>query len=194
MNLATVANIEFALPSEREQRAIAAALGDTDSLIHCLEELLAKKRQIKEGAMQELLTGKRRLPGFSRPWEDMSLFELAGRDKRRFDDGDWVEAVHMAPHGARLVQTGNIGINEFVEADAKRYVSNETFQELNCKEVFPGDLLICRLADPAGRCCVMPDIAESKMLTSVDVTIFRPLAQLANRDFIAHLSELVVAS
>ena len=58
------------LPPTEEQKAIAGALGDTDALIESLEQLLAKKRQIKQGAMQELLTGQRRLPGFSVPWSE----------------------------------------------------------------------------------------------------------------------------
>ncbi|HII91301.1 MAG TPA: hypothetical protein HA262_03800, partial [Methanosarcina sp.] len=51
-------------PTLAEQEAIAEALSDADTLIGSLEQLVAKKRQIKQGAMQELLTGKRRLPGF----------------------------------------------------------------------------------------------------------------------------------
>jgi type I restriction enzyme, S subunit len=54
------------VPALAEQEAIAAALSDADALIAALEELIAKKRQIKQGAMQELLTGKRRLPGFEK--------------------------------------------------------------------------------------------------------------------------------
>ena len=64
-------------PPAAEQRAIAAALSDTDALIESLEQLLAKKRQIKQGAMQELLTGQRRLPGFVSDWHVMRLAELA---------------------------------------------------------------------------------------------------------------------
>ncbi|TAK21452.1 MAG: restriction endonuclease subunit S [Chloroflexota bacterium] len=56
-------------PTIAEQEAIAEALGDADALIESLEELIAKKCLIKQGAMQELLTGKRRLPGFSGEWE-----------------------------------------------------------------------------------------------------------------------------
>jgi type I restriction enzyme S subunit len=52
------------LPPKAEQEAIATALSDADALIESLEQLIAKKRQIKQGAMVELLTGKRRLPGF----------------------------------------------------------------------------------------------------------------------------------
>ncbi len=59
-----------------EQHAIAEALSDADALIKSLEQLLTKKRQIKEGAMQELLTGKRRLPGFSGEWEVKRLGDV----------------------------------------------------------------------------------------------------------------------
>jgi type I restriction enzyme S subunit len=64
-------------PKKEEQLAIADALSDADALIESLEQLLAKKRQIKQGAMQELLTGNRRLPGFSKKWELRRLDALA---------------------------------------------------------------------------------------------------------------------
>ncbi len=63
-------------PTKAEQEAIATALSDADGLIESLKQLLAKKRQIKQGAMQELLTGKKRLPGFSGEWEVKALGEL----------------------------------------------------------------------------------------------------------------------
>ena len=56
-------------PTKAEQEAIAEALSDTDALIESLEQLITKKRHLKQGAMQELLTGKKRLPGFSGEWE-----------------------------------------------------------------------------------------------------------------------------
>ena len=62
-------------PSLPEQRAIAEALSDADAWIESLEQLIAKKRQIKQGAMQELLTGKKRLPGFEGKWEVKQLGE-----------------------------------------------------------------------------------------------------------------------
>ena len=61
-------------PTLAEQEAIAEALSDADALIEALEQLLAKKRQVKQGAMQELLTGKRRLPGFSEEWEVKTIW------------------------------------------------------------------------------------------------------------------------
>lgn len=71
--------IEICFPENlSEQAAIAATLSDADTLIVKLEALLEKKKNIKQGAMQELLTGKRRLPGFSGEWEEYE-FERAFR-------------------------------------------------------------------------------------------------------------------
>lgn len=68
-------NIAFP-PSKTEQHAIAAALSDVDSLLTALDALIAKKRLIKQGAMQELLTGRKRLPGFTAKWEVKRIGEI----------------------------------------------------------------------------------------------------------------------
>lgn len=75
------------VPPPSEQRAIAEALSDVDGLLGTLEALIAKKRAIKQAAMQQLLTGKARLPGFSGEWETRRLGEIgeingAGVDKK----------------------------------------------------------------------------------------------------------------
>ncbi|AOG06107.1 restriction endonuclease subunit S [Bosea sp. RAC05] len=59
-----------------EQQAIVEALGDADALIEALEALIAKKRDIKQGAMQDLLTGQRRLPGFRGEWAKAAIGNL----------------------------------------------------------------------------------------------------------------------
>jgi type I restriction enzyme S subunit len=64
------------LPKPREQEIIAATFSDTDALIKSLEQLTAKKRRLKQGTAQELLAGKRRLPGFTREWKTLGLGEL----------------------------------------------------------------------------------------------------------------------
>ncbi len=71
-----VRSIKIPRPAAAEQQAIASALSDADELIESLEQLLAKKRNLKQGAMQELLTGKRRLAGFGAPWNRRKLGEL----------------------------------------------------------------------------------------------------------------------
>ena len=67
-------------PTKAEQEAIAEALSDTDAWIESLEQLIAKKRRIKEGSMQALLTGKQRLPGFVGEWEVKTLGDIVDTD------------------------------------------------------------------------------------------------------------------
>lgn len=88
LGLATIRQAQIPLPpTEAEQRAIAAALSDVDTLLSGLERLLAKKRDLKQAAMQQLLTGQTRLPGFSGEWEVKRLGDVgdisgAGVDKK----------------------------------------------------------------------------------------------------------------
>lgn len=186
-SIAALRKFQIAVPDPSEQQAIATALSDADALIESLEQLIAKKRQIKQGAMQELLTGKRRLPGFTGKWDPTTLFDLAERKKELFDDGDWIESEHITAEGIRLIQTGNIGIGRFQEKDAKKYIYEKSFESLRCKPLQEGDLLVCRLADPAGRACVLPDIGEERVVTSVDVTIFRPPIETVDRRFLSQV-------
>ncbi len=167
-------------PTKAEQTAIANALNDADALITQLEKLIAKKRQIKQGAMQELLKPKE-------GWVEKSIFELAENKKEFFDDGDWIESEHITNSGVRLIQTGNIGIGKFIEKEVKKYIYEDSFEKLKCKSLFEGDLLICRLAEPAGRACILPNIGEQKVVTSVDVTIFRPRKESIDRIFLLNI-------
>lgn len=76
LNGSQIADLVYTFPKLEEQSAIASALSDTDSLIEKLEKLIEKKKNIKQGAMQELLTGKKRLAGFSGKWESKVLGDL----------------------------------------------------------------------------------------------------------------------
>jgi type I restriction enzyme S subunit len=184
LNFQQVGSILIPAPPIAEQAIIAALLTSADGLIASLERLIDKKTAVKQGMMQQLLTGRTRLPGFRKPWAAASVFELANDQRGLFNDGDWVESEHITTYGNRLLQTGNIGLGRLLDQGTKRYVSDESFAALKCKEVVPGDILICRLAEPAGRACLVEDIGERRMLTSVDVTIYRPDPHLADRRFL----------
>ncbi len=170
--------------SKDEQRAIAEALSDADDLVAGVERKIVKKQAIKQGVVQQLLTGRTRQPGFVEPWSEVSVFELANSQRALFNDGDWIESEHITTAGNRLLQTGNIGVGRLLDRGTRRYISDESFSALKCKEVVPGDILICRLAEPAGRACVVTDIGERRMLTSVDVSIYRPDPVMADRRFL----------
>lgn len=72
--------LRFGLPKPQEQRTIAAALRDVDDLIAALEKLITKKRDLKQAAMQQLLTGRQRLPGFHGAWEPKLLRDVSDID------------------------------------------------------------------------------------------------------------------
>lgn len=92
--------LDITYPPAKEQRAIATALSDVDDLLAKLDQLIAKKSDIKKGAMQELLTGKRRLPGFSGEWTATKLGEVAsfqkgkGLSKAELEHGGETRCIH----------------------------------------------------------------------------------------------------
>jgi type I restriction enzyme S subunit len=77
LNLKIIRELQIHLPTLSEQKAIAEALSETDNLILSLEKMIDKKKKIKQGAMQQLLNGKKRLSGFSGEWEVKKLGEVA---------------------------------------------------------------------------------------------------------------------
>lgn len=71
-----IRDFPIALPVLEEQEAIAEALSDADALTGSLKQLISRKRELKQGAIQELLTGNKRLPGFSTDWKIKTLADL----------------------------------------------------------------------------------------------------------------------
>ncbi|TNI85861.1 restriction endonuclease subunit S [Aeromonas sobria] len=81
INRTELADFSLAVPLPPEQRAIAKALSDADELLATLDQVIAKKRDLKQAAMQQLLTGEKRLPGFTGNWGLKSfgdLFDFSG--------------------------------------------------------------------------------------------------------------------
>jgi type I restriction enzyme S subunit len=75
-NLGQLRAIQFRIPPLNQQKTIAQALSDVDAAIAELDRLITKKRNIKQGTMQQLLAGKKRLPGFSGEWEEKKFCEV----------------------------------------------------------------------------------------------------------------------
>lgn len=145
--------IPVALPPTRaEQGAIAEALSDADALIESLEQLLAKNRQLKQGAMQELLTGKKRLPGFCGEWEVRPL----GAEVTAFDAGvsvnsmdDTADSDSGAPS---ILKTSCVDRGVFTPTECKRIASKDVYRaKLNPRA---DSILISRMntIDLVGEC------------------------------------------
>ena len=79
LSMAKIRDFRLLRPTKAEQRAIAAALSDVDALLAKLDKLIAKKRDLKQAAMQQLLTGQTRLPGFDGAWEVKPFGEVLSR-------------------------------------------------------------------------------------------------------------------
>ena len=125
-----------------------------------------------------------RFKGFTDPWEQRKLIELTSV----FTDGDWIEAKDQSDSGIRLVQTGNVGTTEYLDKiNNAKWISEDTFQTLKCKEIYEGDILISRLPEPAGRACIMPNLG-TKMITAVDCTIVRTNENNDSKFLVQYLS------
>ncbi|OPY56603.1 MAG: Type-1 restriction enzyme EcoKI specificity protein [Pelotomaculum sp. PtaU1.Bin035] len=113
------------LPPLPEQRAIAAALSDMDGYIAALEQLIAKKRAVKQGAMQELLTGKRRLPGFSGEWVEKKLGDLFDiTSSKRVFQSEW------RPSGVPFYRAREIAVlSEKGSVDNELFISYEMYEQ-----------------------------------------------------------------
>ena len=88
-----IAQMEIELPPQEEQTAIAEVLSDADNLISSLQQLIEKKKAIKQGAMQELLTGKKRLPGFSGEWSYKPLRILGDLSREVINPQSFLETI-----------------------------------------------------------------------------------------------------
>ena len=117
-------------------------------------------------------------------WEPSPLRSTARSEPNSFTDGDWIETPFITDDGVRLLQTGNIGVGLYKE-QGFRFISEQSFDALRCTEVEPGDVLICRLAEPVGRACVAPALGV-RMITSVDVCILKT-SQHVFPGFLVHL-------
>ncbi|RJQ25597.1 hypothetical protein C4565_08170 [Candidatus Parcubacteria bacterium] len=127
-------------PTLAEQEAIAAALSDVDSLLIALDTLIVKKRLIKQGTMQELLTGKKRLPGFKGEWEVRRLGKLGSCLRGVSYKGQSDLSPNDTANTIRLLRSNNI---------QSAVVIFEDFQFVNSQRVsdyqimLENDILIC---------------------------------------------------
>jgi type I restriction enzyme S subunit len=118
-------------------------------------------------------------------WELKTL----GESCRVFTDGNWIETKDQSTEGIRLVQTGNVGLGVFKDRrDKARFISENTFRDLKCFEVLPGDCLISRLPEPVGRACEIPE-TDDRMITAVDCSIVRTDPQKMDRNYFIYFSQ-----
>jgi type I restriction enzyme S subunit len=127
-------------PEPEEQRAIATALSDVDALIAGLEKLIAKKRDLKQAAMQQLLTGQTRLPGFSGEWVVKRLGDVGECLRGVSYKGDSDLFSHDTDRSKRLLRSNNVQESRVVTSDLQYVKVDRVREHQTLRE---GDVLIC---------------------------------------------------
>ncbi len=172
--------VRIAVPPKREQHAIASVLGDVDDLIESLEALVAKKRAIKQAAMQELLTGRMRLPGFGGEWGTKRLGGIAS-----FLKGKGLAKADLSPSGKhRCVHYGELFT---VYGERITEVLHGTDREGRLVYSLRNDVLMPTSdVTPNGlataSCILLPDI-----IIGGDILVIRAPENILNGEFLAYV-------
>ncbi len=166
------------LPSLPEQRAIAEALSDVDELLGALDRLIAKKRDIKQATMQQLLTGQTRLPGFSGEWEVKRLGDLFN-----FTGGYSASRDQLSTEGYCYLHYGDIHGSTKTHIDTDADFQNIPKLDIPLKCVTPTSLL-------EDGDVVFVDASEDEAGTSKHVVIINK----AKKPFISGLHTIVAKS
>ena len=139
-----LSRVQVFLPTKAEQEAIAEALSDVDKLLGSLEKLIAKKRAIKQAAMQQLLTGKTRLPGFIGEWE---LGKLA--DFGVFRSGSGFPLVFQGHQSGDYpffkVSDLNHKGNELLLKSANHWISEDVRRTLGATKFSAGSIIFAKI-------------------------------------------------
>ena len=147
-NRGHIASAEIALPRPAEQQATAAALSDAEGVVADLERVITKKRLIKQGAMQDLLTARRRLPGFSGEWETVKLGACASVISK----GTTPTSIghSFVEHGINFIKVESLLSGRFLDLTKVAAISEATHAVLKRSQLQAGDILIS-IAGAIGR-------------------------------------------
>ena len=170
----------IALPPRPEQRAIAEALSDVDGLLESLDALIAKKQSIKQATMQQLLTGKTRLPSFSEDWQTKRLGALGP-----FSKGRGIKREDLSYTGLPCVRYGELytRYNNYISKPVSHIPPTVALEALPIKR---GDLLFAGSGETAaeiGRCAAY--LGKEPAYAGGDVIVLTPSGQ--NSIYLGHL-------
>ena len=140
LNFRHVRSILFPLPKRAEQETIVEALSDVDSLITSLDKLIIKKQNIKKGTMQFLLTGEKRLPGFTGEWKEKRLGEIGECIRGVSYSGDIDLSSYDTDKTVRLLRSNNIQ-NNSINLDELQYVYQNKVKSI--QYIKKNDIIIC---------------------------------------------------
>ena len=170
-------------PTKAEQEAIAEALSDADALIESLEQLIAKKRQIKQGTMQELLTGERRLPGFSGEWEEKLLRKTATLKARIGWQG--LTTAEYLESGDFYLVTGTDFLDGYIDWKSCAFVEESRYKQDKNIQLKKHDVLVTK-DGTIGKVALIDDLDRPATLNS-GVFVIRPIDESFDPEFFYYL-------
>ncbi len=132
----------FIVPPLAEQRAIAGALSDVDALLGALDQLIAKKRDLKQAAMQQLLTGTKRLPDFQGKWKPLNMSENSTLKARIGWQG--LTTAEYLKTGEYYLVTGTDFANGRVEWSSCCFVASERYVQDRNIQLRPKDIVLTK--------------------------------------------------
>lgn len=159
--------LSMAVPPANEQRAIAAALSDVDALLVGLDRLIAKKRDLKQAAMQQLLTGQTRLPGFQGGWDVKTLENFISPDRFAIVDGPFGSQLKVDEYvqsGVPVFEMEHLR-DQYITERIERCITPRKFEDLKRSAVYPGDIIISKTGS-LGKLGLIPDHVERGLITS----------------------------
>lgn len=163
--------IPLQIPMHDEQSKIADALSDIDNLVVVLEKQIAKKKTIKQGAMQELLTGKKRLPGFSGEWRYFNLMKNSKVKARIGWQG--LKKSEYLDSGYALLVTGTDFDDGRVLWDGCHYVTRSRYEQDRNIQLQNNDILITKDGS-LGKAALVQGLTKPATLNS-GIFVIRPL-------------------
>ena len=174
MNLEQIGNFCFPIPSSNsEQTAIATALSDADALITSLEKIIKKKRAIKQGAMQELFSGKKRLLGYSDSWIEKSFPEICW-----FQEGPGLRNWQFTTDGIKVINVTNLE-NGYLNLDrTARYISWAEFDKMYKHfEIDANDIVVASSGNSYAKVAVVRT-QDLPLVMNTSVIRFKPLKNI----------------
>lgn len=183
LSATSVSNFLIPLPSLPEQKRIAEALSDTDDMISSLEKLIEKKKAIKQGAMQDLLTGKKRLPGFKGQWNTINLSKKS-KIKARIGWQGLTTNEYLDDGYAYLV-TGTDFVNGKIDWDGCHYVAKDRFDQDKNIQIRNNDVLITKDGS-LGKTALVKGLNKPATLNS-GVFVIKPIQEAYDPTFVYYI-------
>jgi type I restriction enzyme S subunit len=167
LNQAVLFGLWILYPPLPEQHLIATAINDVEAFLIALDELIAKKRLIKQGAMQELLTGKKRVLDFDNEWKYSKMASFIANKKYAIVDGPFGSQLKVNEYvtkGVPVIEMEHLH-DGIINPELERCITEQKFEVIKRSAVYPNDIVISKTGS-LGYLGIVPKSVRKAMITS----------------------------